>query len=103
MTECPRFEYCSAPLCPLDPLWRERTMLKNERVCHYLSEASKPEAHERYRDRPDAHLYDHASSQMKEMREQFPELDKRLDRSSKTRSKLPMVQLELDLDPQPNS
>ena len=78
-------------------------MLKNERVCHYLSEASKPEAYERYRNRPDGYLYDHASSQMKEMREQFPELDKRLDRSSKTRSKLPMVQLELDLDPDPNS
>jgi len=78
-------------------------MLKNERVCHYLSEASKPEAYERYRNRPDAHLYDHASNQMKEMREQFPELNKRLDRSSKTRSKLPMVQFELDLDPDPNS
>jgi hypothetical protein len=78
-------------------------MLKNERVCHYLSEVSKPDAYERYRDRPDAHLYDHASSQMEEMRAQFLELDKRLDRSSKTRSKLPMVQLELDLDPDLNS
>ena len=78
-------------------------MLKNERVCHYLSEASKPEAHERYRNRPDSYLYDHASSQMKEMREQFPELNKRLERSSNTRSKLPMVQLELDLDHDPNS
>lgn len=77
-------------------------MLKNERVCHYLSEVSKPDAYERYRDRPDAHLYDHASSQMEEMRAQFLELDKRLDRSSKTRSKLPMVQLELDLDPDLN-
>ena len=78
-------------------------MLKNERVCHYLSEVSKPEAYQRYCDRPDAHLYDHAASQMEEMREQFPELDKRLDRSSKTRSKLPMVQLKLDLDSDPNS
>ena len=78
-------------------------MLKNERVCHYLSEASKPGAYERYRDRPDAHLYDYASSQMEEMRAQFLELDKRLDRSSKTRSKLPMVQLELDLDHDLNS
>ena len=78
-------------------------MLKNERVCHYLSEVSKPDAYERYRDRPDAHLYDHASSQMEEMRAQFLELDKRLDRASKTRSKLPMVQLELDLDPDLNS
>ena len=74
-------------------------MLKNERVCHYLSEASKPEAHERYCDRPDAQFYDYAACQMKEMREQFPELNKRLERSSNTRSKLPMVQLELDLDP----
>jgi len=73
-------------------------MLKNERVCHYLSEASKPEAHERYRNRPDGYLYDHASSQMKEMREAFPVLDKRLEKSSRLRSRIPTVQLELDFD-----
>lgn len=40
-TDCPHFDKCSAPICPLDPDWRLRTHLDGERVCFYLIEASK--------------------------------------------------------------
>lgn len=39
---CPRFEKCSANVCPVDPDWRLRTHLDGERVCLYLTEQSKP-------------------------------------------------------------
>lgn len=39
--QCPRHERCSAPICPADPQWRERTMLNGERVCLLFVEASK--------------------------------------------------------------
>ena len=36
MKECPRFDGCSAPICPLDPDVFERVHIKGNPVCHYL-------------------------------------------------------------------
>ena len=41
MENCPKFEGCSAPICPLDPNWRKRLHLKGARVCFYLCDAQK--------------------------------------------------------------
>ena len=41
MIDCPKFDKCSAPICPLDPDMFERTHLPGERVCFYLREYSK--------------------------------------------------------------
>jgi len=44
MHDCPNFNSCSAPICPLDHDWRRRGYLDGERVCYYLTEFSKPTA-----------------------------------------------------------
>ena len=44
MYDCPKFEGCSAPICPLDSEMEKRTHLEGERVCFYLTEYSKPPA-----------------------------------------------------------
>ena len=36
MKECPRFDKCNAPICPLDPDVLDRVHAKGEAVCHYL-------------------------------------------------------------------
>jgi hypothetical protein len=36
---CPKFDNCSAPICPLDSDWHTRRMLRDERVCYYLLKA----------------------------------------------------------------
>ena len=36
MKECPRFEGCNAPICPLDPDVLDRAHVKGDPVCHYL-------------------------------------------------------------------
>ena len=41
MELCPKYDRCSAPICPLDPHWRESTYLEGERVCLYLRELAK--------------------------------------------------------------
>jgi len=41
MHDCPKFDSCSAPICPLDPDWELRSHLDGERVCYYLTEYSK--------------------------------------------------------------
>ena len=37
--QCPRYDSCSAPICPLDPDALKRRMLRDERVCHYIYKA----------------------------------------------------------------
>lgn len=39
---CPKFDKCSAPICPLDEHWRERKHLDGEPVCLWLRELAKP-------------------------------------------------------------
>ena len=34
--DCPKFDACRAPICPLDPEMLDRTYLSGESVCHYL-------------------------------------------------------------------
>ena len=41
MYDCPKFESCSAPICPLEEDWELRTHLNGERVCHYLTMLQK--------------------------------------------------------------
>jgi hypothetical protein len=38
---CPKFEKCSAPICPLDANWRKRVLLNGDPTCFYLSESVK--------------------------------------------------------------
>ena len=40
--DCPRFDHCSAPICPLDPHCLHAQHLPGESVCLWLRELSKP-------------------------------------------------------------
>jgi len=42
MRSCPKYDSCSAPVCPLDPNYQKSVHLPGERVCLYLREAVKP-------------------------------------------------------------
>jgi len=39
--DCPRFERCSAPICPIDPEWQKRVYKKGDPVCFYLRQHAK--------------------------------------------------------------
>ena len=41
MAQCPRFDRCCAPICPIDTDWRERVHRKGEPVCAYLRRYAK--------------------------------------------------------------
>jgi hypothetical protein len=49
-TDCPRFQTCSALICPLDPRWPTAYHRSGERVCHYLLVAAKDGADDRFAD-----------------------------------------------------
>lgn len=39
---CPRYDFCSCPLCPLSPDWTNHRHLPGDPVCRWLREAVKP-------------------------------------------------------------
>jgi len=43
-SDCPRFDRCAAPVCPLDPEHARSTHLPGEPVCFYLRATAKPDA-----------------------------------------------------------
>jgi len=49
MKDCPKFDRCSAPICPLDPDVFRRVYLPGEAICFYLAESVKPGAEARFR------------------------------------------------------
>ncbi len=44
MYDCPKFDGCNAPICPLDPNWKRARHMDGERACFYLTEYAKPNA-----------------------------------------------------------
>ena len=41
LSDCPKFQSCNAPVCPLDPVWGQRFTHKEDSTCFYLSESVK--------------------------------------------------------------
>ena len=93
--ECPKFHHCSAPLCPLDSDWNKRKMLQGENLCHYLCEASKNGAIERFKRRHDKPVFMQAFGLSKEMRKYSKALDRGLERASNAPSVIPIIQSDL--------
>jgi hypothetical protein len=50
--DCPKFNTCHAPICPLDPRWPSAVHLQGEPVCRYLLASGKAGAADHYRDDP---------------------------------------------------
>lgn len=45
---CPKWHSCSAPICPLDANWANRSIQSEDAICFYLSEAVKDGAAARF-------------------------------------------------------
>ena len=56
--QCPKFQKCTAPICPIDPIWHKRKHISGDRVCFYLTEAQKPDAKAIFEVRSLGHLYE---------------------------------------------
>lgn len=51
MYDCPNFQSCSAPLCPLDPDWRDRSCHPDDDNCRMMLNSVKDGAEERIPER----------------------------------------------------
>jgi hypothetical protein len=88
MYDCPKFDSCSAPICPLDSDWEIRTHLDGERVCYYLTEYSKESVRPILRGGLDVELYKAIVEKHPRIIAAHPPIKRQLSRSSKNNSRL---------------
>lgn len=89
---CPRYESCSAPVCPLDARWDSRAYVRGEAVCGLVLEAVKPNGADSVR----VVLKDEAATAAvikaaPEIAQRFPFIARRLDRASSQGSRVRSV------------
>ena len=93
MYDCPKFESCSAPICPLDAEWELRSHLNGEKVCYYLTEYSKEAVRPILKGGLAAEHYEAIDEHYLEILALHPLIKRQLLRSSKNN---PRFKLEVD-------
>lgn len=88
MRDCPRYNVCSAPICPLDPDWRKRTHAPSERVCFYMTEAVKAGAQARFECGGLADLYREVSEVAPAILSRHPAVAYTVERAKSSGSKI---------------
>lgn len=83
--ECPHFERCNAPLCPLA---RGGSHVRDEPVCFYLREAVKAGGEARVRAALPSHLAEPVLAAARDMFVPHSVLHRQLQRAAKQASKL---------------
>lgn len=86
--DCPRFDGCSAPICPLDKDYLKRAHLKGERSCGYLREYAKPHARAILKGVIPAEQFQAISEAYSNIVNQYNPLKKQLNKASKTPTNL---------------
>src|SRR5262245_37157799 len=77
---CPRFDFCNANVCPLDPGWRKTVHLPGEAICRYLLCTGKAGAAEYFAgDR----VFPVALALVGEVGERFPAIAREVARSAR--------------------
>jgi len=85
---CPRFDRCSAPVCPLASPDMTGTHLRGEEVCVYLREAVKPGGPERLRSSLSEHIAEGVLRAVPAAMSLAGDLGRRLRRASRQGSKV---------------
>ena len=88
MHDCPKYQHCSAPICPLDQEWRLRVHLPGERVCFYLTEYAKPGVRTKLRGVLPAELLKAVERAYPEIIARHGPIQKRLKKAAQSGSRL---------------
>ena len=85
---CPKYEKCSANICPLDPDWQLRTHLNSEPVCFYLREYVKQGGIARLRGCIPREMLEQIAEVLPEIKSRYGTIKRRLESAAKTGSKI---------------
>lgn len=88
MNRCPKFESCSANICPLDKEWFKRSDVRGEPVCYFMRESVKAGASEVFASEGLSELYDICVSMNPPIVARWPRIGYQLHDSSKNPMRL---------------
>ena len=88
MYQCPKFQHCNAPICPLDAEWRNRKHIYGERVCFYLIEAKKQGAKANFELSGLGYLFEPIVTLTPAITDTFTAIKKALERAALTGSRM---------------
>lgn len=88
MHACPKFDGCSAPICPLDANWPRRIHRKGEPVCFYLLEYVKPGSGARFKGCKAVFLYNAMESAIGRLCSRHAPLHRAVERAKRTGSRM---------------
>lgn len=88
MARCPRWESCSAPVCPLAPDWERLRHVDGERVCGLLCELAKKGGEARLRGALPCALVDRLAEVAPKVAARWYPIRKRLRKASRTGSRM---------------
>lgn len=88
MRDCPRYNICSVPICPLDPQWSVRTHIDGEPVCIWLTESQKPNAAVNFEKAEVADLLPWCNSLSEAVAKRLGPIRRALERAATTGSRL---------------
>ena len=84
MHACPKYDGCSAPICPLDADWPRRIHRKGEPVCFYLLEYVKPGSRVRFQGCRAVFLYNAMESAIGRLCSRHAPLRRAVERAKRT-------------------
>ena len=88
---CPRYERCSAPVCPFDREWEKRIHIKGEPVCGLLLELAKDDGEANLRGSLPGQAVDRVVGSAPSLLARWAPLRRAFERASKQLSKLRLV------------
>ena len=88
MTDCPKFDRCSAPVCPREPEWQDRIHLKGERICFYMLEYVKAGAVVRFKGSVAKGIYHAIAQVIQPLSARYGPIRRALERSKQSGSRI---------------
>lgn len=88
LSQCPKYQKCYAPICPLDEKWQKRKHISGDRICFYLPEAQKANAKTVFEVRGLGYLYDVMLRHAPEISQRHHTIKTALDKAKNTSSRM---------------
>ena len=85
---CPKFNKCSAAICPLDSNWNQRSHLEDDSVCFYLLESVKKGAKKRFEGDQLQEVYGKIVEVRSAIQNNYKRIAKKLQLSKNTTSRM---------------
>ena len=88
ISDCPKFQSCNAPVCPIDLAWAHRFNHKEDPTCFYLSESVKDGSQALFQGAGLGELYEVMHRVTPAIAKQHPRIKRALERAQQTGSRM---------------